>query len=93
MKKIFTPQQKSVVALEAIKGSKTINQISGIYEVHPTQIQQWKKIVQENIMHLFTDKRTKEGKPDRQLIDELYRTIGQRDIELAWLKKKLQLEP
>jgi len=93
MKKIFTPQQKSVVALEAIKGSKTINQISGIYEVHPTQIQQWEKIVQENITHLFTDKRTKEGKPDRQLIDELYRTIGQRDIELAWLKKKLQLEP
>lgn len=93
MKKVFTPREKAAVALEAIKGAKTINEISGIHEVHPTQIQRWKQILQENIGALFTDKRTKEGKSQEQLIDELYRTIGQRDIELAWLKKKLQIEP
>lgn len=93
MKKIFTPQQKAAVALEAIKGVKTINQIAGIYEIHPTQIRRWKSVVQENIPLLFSDKNSKESKSDRQLIDELYRTIGQRDIELSWLKKKLQLEP
>lgn len=93
MKKVFSPQQKAVVAIEAIKGAKTINQISGVYEVHPTQIQQWKKVVQENAANLFGDKRSKEEKIDRQLVDELYRVIGQRDMELSWLKKKLQLEP
>lgn len=92
MKKIFTPQQKAAVALEAIRGGKTISQIASIYEVHPTQIQQWKKILQENISSIFSDKRKKEGKSERELIDELYRTIGQRDIELGWLKKKLHLE-
>lgn len=93
MKKIFSPQQKAAVALAAIQGVKTINQIAGIYEIHPTQIRRWKKIVQDNIPNLFDDHRGKESKTDRQLIDELYRTIGQRDIELGWLKKKLQLEP
>ena len=93
MKKVFTPQQKAAVALAAIKGDKTVSQIASDHEVHPTQVQQWKKIMLENMSTVFTDKRTKEGKPERELIDELYRVIGQRDIELGWLKKKLQLEP
>ena len=93
MKKVFTPQQKTAVALVAIKGDRTVSQIASAYEVHPTQVQQWKKILLENISIVFTDKRTKEGKPERELIDELYRVIGQRDIELGWLKKKFQPEP
>ena len=91
MKKIFTPQQKAFIALEAVKGDKTISQIASIHEVHPTQVQQWKKIVSENVFSLFSDKRRKEGKSEQQLIDELHRIIGQRDVELAWLKKKLQI--
>ena len=93
MKKVFTSQQKTAVALAAIKGDKTVSQIASDHEVHPTQVQQWKKTLLENVSSVFTDKRAKEGKAERQLIDELYKTIGQRDIELGWLKKKLQLEP
>ena len=93
MKKVFTPQQKAAVALAAIKGDKTTSQIASDYQVHPTQVQQWKKILLENMSAVFTDKRSTEGKAEQQLIDELYRTIGQRDIELGWLKKKLHLEP
>lgn len=81
-----------MVALEAIKGNKTISQIASVYEVHPTQVQQWRKVLQENISSVFADKRKREGKPEQELLDELYRTIGQRDIELGWLKKKLHLE-
>jgi len=91
MKKVFTPQQKAFIALEAVKGDKTISQIASIHEVHPTQVQQWKKIVSENVSSLFSDKRRKEGKSEQQIIDELYRIIGQRDMEIAWLKKKLQI--
>ena len=93
MKKIFTPQQKATVALAAIKGEKTISQIASAHEVHPTQVQCWKKVVQENIASLFADRRKREGKSEQQLVDELYRTIGQRDIELKLAQKKLQLEP
>ena len=91
MKKVFTPQQKAFIALEAVKGDKTISQIASIHEVHPIQVQQWKKIVSENVSSLFSDKRRKEGKSEQQIIDELYRIIGQRDMEIAWLKKKLQI--
>lgn len=92
MKKVFTSQQKAAVALEAIKGDKTVSQIASLYEVHPTQVQQWKKILRENVSAVFADKRRKEDAPNELLIDELYKTIGQRDIELGWLKKKLHLE-
>lgn len=93
MKKQFTPQQKASVVLAAIKGDKTINQISSLYQVHPTQIRQWVKTAKSGLASLFTDKRKQAGKEQAKLIEELYKIIGQRDTELDWLKKKLQLEP
>ncbi len=93
MKKTFTSQQKAQVALAAIKGEKTISQIASLYEVHPTQIQAWKKQVLSILPEIFSDKRKKENQTHDQLINELYKTVGQRDIELEWLKKKLQFNP
>ena len=90
MKKVFTSKQKSEVALAAIGGRQTINQLSSIYQVHPTQIQNWKKIVLKNLPALFTDKRGKENISQEKLIEELYKQIGQSKVELDWLKKKLQ---
>lgn len=91
MKKVFTPQQKTAVALEAWKGDKTVSQIASLYEVHPTQVQQWKKTLRESVAAVFADTRRKENAPNEMLIDELYKTIGQRDIELGWLKKNCTL--
>jgi len=93
MKKTFTSQQKAQVALAAIKGEKTISQIASLYEVHPTQIQAWRKQVLSVLPEIFSDKRKKENQTQDQLINELYKTVGQRDIELEWLKKKLQFNP
>lgn len=93
MKKIFTSQQKAQVALAAIKSDKTTSQIAGLYQVHPTQIQNWKKQALMGLSEIFSDKRKKENQTQDQLIEELYKTIGQRDMELEWLKKKLQLNP
>lgn len=90
MKKIFTPKQKADVVLATIRGDQPINQISSIYQVHPTQIQNWKKIVLENMPSLFGGQNNKEYISQEKLIEELYKTIGQRDMELSWLKKKLQ---
>lgn len=93
MKKTFTPQQKAQVALVAIKGEKTISQIASLYEIHPTQIQSWKKQSLSALPDIFSNKRKKENQTQDQLINELYKTVGQRDIELEWLKKKLQFNP
>jgi len=90
MKKIFTPKQKADVVLAVIRGDQPINQISSIYQVHPTQIQNWKKIVLENLPSLFSGQNNKEHISQEKLIEQLYQQIGQSKVELDWLKKKLQ---
>jgi transposase-like protein len=89
-----TPQEKAQVALAAIKEEKTMAQISSDFQVHPTQIGLWKKQAIDNLPELFKDKRKKEKEDSagRQAeLDNLYKIIGQRDAELDWLKKKLQI--
>jgi len=89
--KIFTPQEKAQVALTALEGEKTIAQISSEFEVHVTQVNLWKKIAKENLMELFKDNKRKEVLKEfehQKKLDELHRVIGQRDVELEWLKKK-----
>ena len=92
--KTFTPQEKSQVALAAIKGEKTLAQIGSDYEVHPTQIGLWKKYALEHFPELFKDNRKKEKQKElesQEQLNNLYRIIGQKDIELDWLKKKVSL--
>lgn len=91
MRKKFSPQFKAAVALDAIKGEKTVNELASVKEVHPNQIGEWKKYALENLSKLFADRRTKEGKNEMQKIDELHRIIGKRDVEIEWLKKNLHL--
>lgn len=91
MKKEFSPEYKAKVALEAVRGEKKISEIASAYGVHPTQIGFWKHRLIEGLPNLFKDNRTKENKSQQELIDELYKTIGQRDIEIGWMKKNLQL--
>ena len=90
MKKVFTSQQKAAVAMEAIKGELTTAQIASKHEVHPTQIGQWKNQGIELLKNGFTDKRKKENFDRQRIIDELHQTIGQKEMALQWLKKKLQ---
>jgi transposase-like protein len=48
-RKIFTSSEKAKVALEAVKGIKTINKIAQVHGVHPTQVNQWKKELLDNV--------------------------------------------
>ena len=90
MKKL-SPKQKASIALAALRGEK-ISKLSSDYEVHPNQIGKWKKQAEEEMEILFADKRKKENHSKERIIEELYKTIGQRDMEISWLKKKFKLE-
>jgi transposase-like protein len=87
-RKIFSSAQKAKVALEAIKGVKTINQIAQEYGVHPTQVHLWKKELLENAGSLFDGKRGPKPADAQSDPDRLYAKIGQLNMELDWLKKK-----
>jgi transposase len=82
---------KAKVALEAVKGEKTIAQIASEYGVHANQISQWKKKLLQELPELFSEKRRSQDVNRETLEAELYRQIGQLKVELEWVKKKSQL--
>jgi len=82
---------KAKVALEAIKGEKTIAQLSSEYGVHANQISKWKKHLLKELPAVFSDKRKKAEQDNEELENELYRQIGQLKVELEWLKKKSKI--
>jgi transposase-like protein len=87
-RKRFSEDFKAKVALEAIKGEKTLAEIASHYEIHPNQVTQWKKRLEEGIPQLFSRNGDRHLQVQDELIDELYRQIGQLKVELDWVKKK-----
>ena len=82
---------KAKVAIEAIKGVKTINEIASIYEVHPNQVSQWKKLALERLPDAMADGRIKESRDSRPITeDKLHQKIGQQTVEIDFLKKTLR---
>jgi transposase-like protein len=82
---------KAKVALEALKEQKTLAQLSSEYQVHASQIRQWRKQLLEELPQLFSDRRQRADQEKDDLIAELYRQIGQLKVETDWLKKKSQM--
>lgn len=82
---------KAKVALEAVKGEKTLAQLSSEFGVHANQIGQWRKQLLNELPRLFAHRRTKHDKEQEDLVSELYRQIGQLKVELDWLKKKFHM--
>jgi len=84
----YPPAFKAKVALEAIKEEKTSAELSSQYQVHSGQIRNWKATLKQGAMDLFNGNRKKMKDNKEELIQELYRQIGQLKVELDWLKKK-----
>lgn len=88
MRRTISAELKAKVAIESIKGLKTISEISSIYEVHPNQVSTWKKQYLESAIETFSKPNLPEAKQKEQETDNLYRKIGQLEIENEFLKKK-----
>jgi transposase-like protein len=82
---------KAKVALEAVKGEKTLAQLSSEFGVHANQIGQWRKQLLNELPTLFANRRSKHDTNQEEFVSELYRQIGQLKVELDWLKKKSQM--
>lgn len=93
MKKQYSATFKAKVVQELLKEEKTLAQIASEYEVHPTQLKNWRKIAVEGLSALFEkEDSTAELKVRyEQQLTELYAEIGKLTTQINWLKKKLQL--
>lgn len=87
-RKNFSSQFKAKVALEAIRGVKTVTEIAQEFGVHPTQVGQWKKELQEHAGAIFDTKRGPTPADPSASSERLYSEIGRLKMELDWLKKK-----
>jgi transposase-like protein len=87
-RKSYTAAFKAKVALEAIKGQRTINEIASAFEVHPNQVTQWKKQAVSQLSEIFSNGRARADAAEEELRNQLYQQIGQLKVELDWLKKK-----
>jgi transposase-like protein len=79
---------KFQVALEAAKGTKTLSELSSEYEVHTTQISEWKNQLLRDGATVFSTTTARQQRDQEALQGELYEQIGRLKMELEWLKKK-----
>ena len=79
---------KAKVGLEALAGVKTVAEIAREYQVHPTQVSQWKRAVIERLPEVFERGATAQAEASEREVARLEQKVGQLTMELDWLKKK-----
>ena len=93
MRKQYTAAYKAKVVQELLKEEKTLAQIATEYEVHPTQLKNWRAVALEGLPGLFEkqDNTVALKAAHEQQLTELYAEIGKLTTQVTWLKKKLQI--
>jgi len=89
IKRVHPASFKAKVALELIKGTGTVAALCSKYSIHPTQANQWKALAITGLEASLSGKPIIDLKAKDEMIEELYKQIGQLKVELDWLKKKV----
>lgn len=93
IRRVHDANFKTKVVLEALKGTKTLAQLSSEFGIHAQQITDWKRQVLAGIPTLFESgmaKPTLPAEQREQIEAPLFQQIGQLKVENDWLKKKLR---
>ena len=84
-----TAEFKARVALAALKGDKTINEIATLFEIHPNLVSLWRRRALAELPRVFSEKASGDAADLAAKETQLYEQIGRLKVELDWLKKKL----
>jgi len=89
-RRVFTNEFKLKVILEALKERSTAKELCQKYELHPNQISKWKEDFLEKAREIMESKSEKSKKANYEAEqDRLFAKIGQLQMEIDFLKKKL----
>jgi len=88
----FSSEFKAKVALEVIKGQRTLAELASEHAVHANQITSWKKQLLASLPEVFGRRRVEDAVTQAALEDRLYQEIGRLKVELDFLKKKSGLD-
>lgn len=86
-RKHYSNELKSKVALAAIKGHQTVNEIASEFGIHASQVNRWKKEAIDSLPSVFGNNKAKNAKAAEVEKDRLYQQIGKLQVEVDWLKK------
>jgi putative transposase len=87
-RKVHTPAFKAQVALAAVRGTQTVNELASQFGVHPTLIHGWKKQLLAGAEEVFGSGAKAAARDTEQQQAELFEQIGRLKMELEWVKKK-----
>jgi transposase len=87
-RKKYSKELKARIALDAIKGQKTIAELASEYGVHANQISLWKKQLLDAAPTAFRNGKDSDAEQKKIERDHLYKKVGQLEIEVDWLKKR-----
>lgn len=88
IRKRFDKEFKAKVALAALKEDRTLAELASHFGVHSNQISQWKRQVMAGLAEIFSGKHDNGHADQEGLLAELYKKIGELEMEKDWLKKK-----
>ena len=86
----FTGDFKAKVALEALRGDKTIQEISARHKVHPNQVSAWKRQAVDGLGSVFSNGADKARMDHDSEVHDLHAKIGQLTVERDFLAKGLK---
>ena len=88
-RRAYTDKFKAKMALDAVRSIKTLAQLAAEYQLHPTQISDWKRRLLDGSSEIFSGSKSHSGRTEEDLTAPLYEEIGRLKMDIKWLEKKL----
>lgn len=90
-RKTHSAEFKAKVVLMSLKEDMPLSQLAAKYQINPNLVTKWRKHFLANVSGIFAKNKDSGTNPNEQLVNELYKQIGQLRVENEWLKKKSDL--